>query len=90
MNAGEINFLALPVVAVLTLVAAPVALRRAGFLWAKVVFGSLTALFSALAVCGIVLAVQQKTGLSDLPIAWLVVPALGFALYRVSRLKVEG
>ncbi|MBI2241753.1 MAG: hypothetical protein HYU59_13250 [Magnetospirillum gryphiswaldense] len=90
MNAAEINFLAFPVVAVLALAGAPFALRKAGFLWAKVVFGTLTALFAGLAVCGVVLSVQHKTGLSDLPIAWLVVPALGFALYRVSRLKAEG
>ncbi|MGE4278161.1 MAG: hypothetical protein AB7G62_01150 [Magnetospirillum sp.] len=89
MNAAEINFMALPVVVVLALVGGPLALRRAGFLWAKVVFGSLTFLFAALAICGIVLSVQQKVGLSDLPIAWLVVPVLGVALYRVSCLKVE-
>lgn len=89
MNAADINFLALPAVAALALVGTPLALRRAGFLWAKVVFGSLTALFAALAVCGIVLSVQQKTGLSDLPVAWLVVPALGFALYKVARITVE-
>ena len=89
VSAGEINFVALPLVALLALVGAPLAFRRAGFLWAKVVFGSLTVMFAALGSAGIIISVQNKTGLSALPLAWLVLPALIFALYRISRIKAE-
>lgn len=87
MGAGEINFLALPAVAVLALAGSPVAFRRAGFLWAKVVFGTLTVLFAALAVTGIIISIQHKTGLSDLPLAWLAVPGLAVVLVRVAGLR---
>lgn len=59
------------------------------FLWGKVVFGSLTVVFAALGSAGIIISVQHKTGLSALPLAWLVLPALIFALYRISRIKAE-
>lgn len=87
MGAGEFNFIALPVTAVLALVGAPLAFRRAAFPWGKVVFGSLTVLFAALGVVGIVISVQHKTGLSDWPLAWLALPALAVALYRIARFK---
>ena len=87
MNAGEINFLALPVCALLALVGAPTALRRAGFPWAKTVFGALAILFATLGVVGVIISVQHRTGLSEIPLAWLGVPALGYALYRVSLVK---
>ena len=89
MGAGEINFLALPAAAALALIGAPLVFRRAGFAWGKVAFGSLTVLFAALGVVGIVISVQYKTGLSDLPLAWLAVPALGYALSRIARFKAH-
>lgn len=87
MGLGEINFLALPVVVGLALFGAPLAFRRAGFQWAKIALGTVTVLFAALGVVGVIISIQHKTGLDEIPLAWLVVPALGFALYRISRIK---
>ncbi|MBR9971153.1 hypothetical protein [Magnetospirillum sulfuroxidans] len=87
MGLGEFNFLALPVVVLLSLFGAPLAFRRAGFQWAKIVFGTVAVLFSALGMVGVIVSIQNKAGLGEIPLAWLVVPALGFALYRLSQIK---
>lgn len=86
MGGEEINFLAVPAAILLALAGAPPALRRAGFGWAKVVFGTLTVTVAALGVAGVVTAIQHKTGLSALPLAWLVPSALAGVLYRLSSL----
>lgn len=87
MGLGEFNFLALPVAVVLAVLGAPLAFHRAGFAWAKTIFGTLTVLFATLGTGAVILALQQRTGSSEWLLAWTVLPALGYALYRISGSK---
>jgi hypothetical protein len=79
-----LNMAALALSVLLGVIGVPVLLRRAGFPWNKVVFGSLTALAVLLAASGVLSAVQNKTGLA-LPLGWLVPLAALVAVWRLPR-----
>lgn len=83
MGFEEINFLAVPAAMLLALVGAPVAFRRAAYPWGKTVFGTVAIFGAALAVAGVVTAIQRKTGTEMLPLAWLVPAAIAYLLWRL-------
>ncbi|HLO77178.1 MAG TPA: hypothetical protein VK196_12055 [Magnetospirillum sp.] len=78
----ELNFISLPVVAVLSLVGGPLLLRRAGYPAGKTVFGTLTAMAVLLGIWGVVSAIQNRLGLVALPLGWLVPALAAVAAWR--------
>lgn len=76
------NFISLPLVAVLSLIGTPILLRRAGYPAGKTVFGTLTVMMVLLGAWGVVSAIQTRTGLTALPLGWLVPFAAAFAAWR--------
>lgn len=77
-----VNFISLPVTALLALVGGPVLLRRAGYPWGKTVLGSLTGLVVMLGSWGIISAVQHRAGIDAVPLGWLVPVAVTVAAWR--------
>lgn len=77
-----VNFISLPLVALMSLVGGPLMLRRAGYPAGKTVFGTLTALMVLLGVWGMISAIQAKTGLQALPLGWLVPLGAATAAWR--------
>lgn len=78
----ELNFISLPVAALLSLVGGPLLLRRAGYPLGKTVFGTLTVLVVVLGLWGVLSAVQNRLGLAVLPVGWLVPAAAVYAAWR--------
>lgn len=77
-----VNFISLPLVALMSVVGAPLMLRRAGYPAGKTVFGTLTALMVLLGVWGMISTLQAKTGLQALPLGWLVPLGAAYAAWR--------
>jgi hypothetical protein len=89
MDGASINFLAIPTALLLALAGGPVALRRAGYLWSKTLFGSLTLAAAGLGVAGIISSIQAKAGIPELPLAWVAPVLVVIALVRLARLRVQ-
>jgi hypothetical protein len=85
MDGESVNFLAAPAAFLLGLAGGPLAFRKAGFGWAKTSFGTLTLAVAGLAVAGIVVSVQKKAGLPELPLAWLSPVLVVVAGWRISK-----
>lgn len=85
MDGESINFLAAPTAFLLGLIGGAVAFRMAGFGWAKTVFGTLALAVAGLAVAGIVVSIQKKAGVPDLPLAWLSPILVAVAAWRISK-----
>lgn len=77
-----VNFISLPLTALLALVGGPLLLRRAGYPWGKTVFGTLTALVVLLGSWAVVSAVQHRAGIDAVPLGWLVPLAAAAAVWR--------
>lgn len=77
-----LNFLSLPLAVLLSLIGAPILLRRAGYPAGKTVFGTLTAMMVLLGAWGIISTIQYRTGLTAVPLGWLVPLAAAFAAWR--------
>lgn len=90
MGAAELNFLALPAAVLLALLGGPWGLRRAAYPWGKALFGTLALAMAALAVAGVVTAIQRKAGLENLPLAWLVPAAVVALLWRLFSRESAG
>jgi hypothetical protein len=87
MDGESINFLAAPAAFLLGLAGGPLAFRTAGFGWAKTVFGALTMAVAGLAVAGIVVSIQRKAGMAELPLAWLSPALVAAACWRISKVR---
>ncbi|NFV82063.1 hypothetical protein [Magnetospirillum aberrantis] len=77
-----VNGLSLPVVLLMGLVGAPVLLRRAGYPMGKTILGTLTGAMVLLGCWAILSSIQNRLGLTFLPLGWLVPLASGFAVWR--------
>lgn len=78
-----VNFISLPLAALMSLIGGPLLLRRAGYPAGKTVFGTLTGLVALLAAWGVLSAIQTKVGLTALPLGWLVPIAAAIAAWRL-------
>ncbi|MBF0325085.1 hypothetical protein [Magnetospirillum moscoviense] len=87
MDGESINFLAAPAAFLLGLVCGSLAFRKAGFGWAKTLFGTLTLAVAGLAVAGIVVSIQKKAGVPELPLAWVSVVLAVVAAWRISKVQ---
>lgn len=77
-----LNFISLPLVALMSLVGGPLLLRRAGYPAGKMVFGTLTGLMVLLGAWGVISAIQDRTGTQGLPLGWLVPIVATYAVWR--------
>lgn len=85
MDFETINFLAVPVAALLAALGGPWALRKAGYPAGKITFGTLALTVSAIGLSAIVTSIQRKTGTQALPLAWAVPAILVWVLPRMAR-----
>jgi hypothetical protein len=56
----------------LVLLGGPILFWRAGYPWNKVIFGTVTILLVTLAMIAMLSTIQTKTGLTAIPLLWLV------------------
>lgn len=77
-----LNFISLPLAALMSLVGGPLLLRRAGYSAGKTVFGTLTGLMVLLGAWGVISAIQNRTGTQAVPLGWLVPIAASYAAWR--------
>lgn len=71
MDMETLNFAAVPVTLLLSLLVAPFFLRKAGYLAGKVAFGTLSITVALMGISGVISVIQRKAGLEAVPLAWL-------------------